>query len=102
MAKEQGITVKKDQDFSEWYTQVIEKAELADIRFGVQGFLVHRPYGFQIIRKIYEYLEKEIEDDNHVPFLFPTVVKEENLYLHDIDLRKTSLNEVFAKLTQEK
>ena len=79
MAKEQGITVKKDQDFSEWYTQVIEKAELADIRFGVQGFLVHRPYGFQIIRKIYEYLEKEIEDDNHVPFLFPTVVKEENL-----------------------
>ena len=79
MSKQEGITVKKEQDFSEWYTQVIEKAELADIRFGIQGFLVHRPYGFQIIRRIYEYLEKEIENDNHVPFLFPTVVKEENL-----------------------
>ena len=29
------------------------------------------------------------------------VVKQENLYLHDIDLRKTSLSEVFAQLTKE-
>ena len=25
-----GITVKKNQDFSEWYVQVVQKAELAD------------------------------------------------------------------------
>ena len=54
-----GITAKKDKDFSEWYTQVIQKAELADIRFGIQGFIVHQSWGFRIIRKIYEYLEKE-------------------------------------------
>ena len=36
---ELGITVKKEEDFSEWYSQVIQKAELADIRFGVQGFI---------------------------------------------------------------
>ena len=76
---QEGVTVKKQDNFSEWYSQVIQKAELADIRFGVQGFIVHRPWGFFIIKKIYEYLEKEIEDDNHVAFLFPTVVKEENL-----------------------
>jgi prolyl-tRNA synthetase len=75
----EGLTVKKDRDFSEWYSQVIQKAELADIRFGVQGFVVQRPLGFFIIRKIYEYLEEELEDDGHVAFLFPTVVKEENL-----------------------
>src|SRR3989344_4634493 len=75
-----GISVKKDHDFSEWYTQVVQKAELADIRFGVQGFIVHRPWGFFIIRKIYEYLEKELEDvQGHLPYLFPTVVKQENL-----------------------
>ena len=81
MIKEEkkGITVKKDQDFSEWYTQVVQKAELADIRFGIQGFIVHRPFGFFIIKKIYEYLEKEIENNGHVAFLFPSVVKEENL-----------------------
>jgi len=74
-----GITVKKSEDFSEWYTQVVQKAELADIRFGIQGFIVHQSWGFKIIRKIYEYLEKEIEDDNHEPFLFPISVKEKDL-----------------------
>ncbi|MBU0929586.1 MAG: proline--tRNA ligase [Nanoarchaeota archaeon] len=79
MSKEEGITVKKEQDFSEWYTQVVQKAELADIRFGIQGFIVHRPWGFFIIKKIYEYFEREIEKDGHVAFLFPSVVKEEYL-----------------------
>ena len=74
-----GITVKKQDDFSEWFTQIVQKAELADIRFGIQGFIVHRPYGFRIIRKIYEYLEEEVEKDNHEPFLFPVVVKGDNL-----------------------
>ncbi len=74
-----GITVKKNENFSDWYTELIQKAELADIRFGVQGFIVHKPWGFFIIKKIYEYLEEEIEKNGHVAFLFPTVVKEENL-----------------------
>ncbi len=76
---EQGITVKKSENFSEWYSQVIQKAELADIRFGIQGFVVHRPWGFFILRKIYEYLEKEEEATDHLPFLFPMAVKEESL-----------------------
>ena len=79
MKSELGITVKKDDDFSEWYSQVIQKAELADIRHGIQGFLVHRPWGFFIIRKIYEYLEEEVERKGHLPFLFPVSVKEKNL-----------------------
>jgi len=79
MKSELGITVKKEEDFSEWYSQVIQKSELADIRFGIQGFIVHQPWGFLIIRKIYEYLEKEIEEQGHLPFLFPIAVKEESL-----------------------
>jgi len=31
----QGITVKKDADMSEWYTQVIQKAELLFSCFGL-------------------------------------------------------------------
>ncbi len=79
MAEDEGITVKKDENFSEWYTQVINKAELADIRFGVQGFIVHRPWSFFILRKIYEYLEKEVEEQGHLPYQFPRVVKEADL-----------------------
>ena len=76
--KNLGITVKKE-DFSEWYSQVIQKADLADIRFGIQGFIVHKPWGFFIIKKIYEYLEEEVEKQGHQQFLFPIAVKEEHL-----------------------
>lgn len=77
--KELGITVKKQENFSEWYSQIVQKADLADIRLGVQGFIVHKPWGFFIIKKIYEYLEEEIEKQGHSAFLFPVAVKEENL-----------------------
>ncbi len=77
---DEGITVTKKENFSEWYTQIVNKAELADIRFGIQGFIVHRPWGFFLIKKIYEYLEAAVEAQGHLPFLFPSVVKEENLH----------------------
>ena len=80
MAKEsKGVTVTKEENFSEWFTQVVQKAELADSRYGIQGFIVHQPWGFSIIKKIYEYLEKAIEDDGHVAYLFPMAVKEGDL-----------------------
>jgi prolyl-tRNA synthetase len=47
MSKELGITVKKSQDLSEWYTQLVTKAELADYS-SMKGFMVLRPYGFSI------------------------------------------------------
>lgn len=79
--KQIGITVKKDENFSEWFTQVVspEGAELADVRYGVQGFIVHMPWAMKILRKIYTYLEDEFEEVGHEPFLFPTVIKKENL-----------------------
>ena len=79
MAEEQGITVKKNENFSEWFSQVVQKANLADIRFGVQGFVVYPTWGFKIIRRIYEYLEEELEKDDHEPVWFPTIVKKSDL-----------------------
>jgi len=81
MEKELGISVKKNEDFSEWFTQVVSErgAKLADVRYGVQGFIVHRPWSFRILRKIYELFEDEVEKDGHEPYLFPTVIKKENL-----------------------
>ena len=37
-ADNKGITVKKGEDFSEWYTQVVQKVELVDYA-PVQGFM---------------------------------------------------------------
>jgi prolyl-tRNA synthetase len=76
MAEQEGITVKKSDDFSEWYTQVIQKAELADIRYNVKGFLVHRPWSVRTMKIMYNLLEKELEKTGHEPVWFPSVIPE--------------------------
>ena len=73
-----GITVKKKENFSEWFTQVVTKAGLADQRYNVQGFIVHMPWAMRIIREIYRLFEQELERTGHEPVLFPLVIPEEN------------------------
>lgn len=75
----QGITVKKDENFSEWYTQIIEKAELVDIRGIPKGFMVIRPWGAEIIENMYKSYEKELHKKGHKPTFMPTVIPEANL-----------------------
>ncbi len=74
--KEIGVTVKKEENFPEWFSQVVFKANLADNRYGLQGFIVHREWGMRILRKIYELLEREVERDGHEPVLFPIAIPE--------------------------
>ncbi|MBI5797892.1 proline--tRNA ligase [Candidatus Woesearchaeota archaeon] len=78
MAEEQGITAKKEQNFSEWYTQVIQKAELADIRYNVKGFIVFQPWSVLSMEKMYKHLEKVLQKKGHNPYWFPTVIPERN------------------------
>ena len=47
MSKEVGITVSKNDNFSEWYTQVVIKTELVDYA-PVKGLIVLRPDGYSI------------------------------------------------------
>jgi len=74
----QGLTVKKDENFSEWYSQVIDKAEITDIRNNVKGFIVIRPWGAMIIENMYKLYEEEMQKTGHKPTFFPTVIPEKN------------------------
>ena len=53
-----GITEKKDENFSEWYTQTVLKAELIDYS-QVKGFIILREYGFSIWENIQSILDKK-------------------------------------------
>jgi prolyl-tRNA synthetase len=79
MAEQEGIIVKKSENFSEWYTQVVQKAELADIRYNVKGFLVHQPWSVKTMKIINDFLEEELEKNGHEPVWFPSVIPESNL-----------------------
>ncbi len=74
-SKELGITTKKGDDLSEWYTQVVTKAQMADYS-SAKGFMVLMPYGFAIWERIKEYFDKKIKDIGHKNAYFPLLIPE--------------------------
>jgi len=77
MAKKdiKGITVKKDEDFSEWYTQVIKKADLADYT-AVSGCIVYKPASYAIWEKIVKVTDKKFKQIGIQNAYFPLFIPE--------------------------
>jgi len=76
-----GITVSKEEDFSAWYTELINKAELADIRYNIKGFVVYREWATLTIRKMYKKTEDLLEKKGHLPLTMPSLIPESNLLI---------------------
>jgi len=74
-SKELGITVRKGENLSEWYTQVVTKAQLTDYS-SAKGFMVLMPYGFSIWEKIKEDFDKKIKAIGHKNAYFPLLIPE--------------------------
>ncbi len=72
-----GISHSKSE-FSEWFSEVIAKAELSDLRYNVKGFVVFRPWSVLAMEEMYRLLEKELRRKGHLPVWFPAVIPEEN------------------------
>jgi len=75
LSKEIGITTKKADDLSEWYTQVVTKAEMADYA-PVKGFIILRPYGYSIWDRIKEHLDRRLKETGHSNAYFPLLIPE--------------------------
>ncbi len=69
-----AIAVKKGADFSDWFTEIVTKAELADIRYGVKGFVCYMPWAVMSIKKMYAKYETLLEKNGHFPLIMPTVI----------------------------
>jgi len=75
------FNIDKEQNFSKWFTEIVNVAELADIRYDVKGFLVFRPWSVLAMEKMYYHFEKALQRKGHNPHFFPTVIPEENFEL---------------------
>ena len=73
--KETGITVKKNENFSEWYSQVVLKAGLADYA-PVKGFIVLPPYGYAIWQSIRDILDSKFKETGHQNGFLPVLIPE--------------------------
>jgi len=72
------FNISKEGNFSEWYTEILNKAEVTDMRYGVKGFVVIRPWGARIIDKMYRIYESALRATGHEAAMMPTVIPEGN------------------------
>ncbi|MHC4600726.1 MAG: proline--tRNA ligase [Planctomycetota bacterium] len=72
--KKKGIA-KRSEDFSRWYLDVIQNAELADYS-PVRGCMVIRPHGYGIWEKVQAALDGMIKETGHKNAYFPLFIPE--------------------------
>ena len=63
----------REQNFSEWYNQLVLKAELADYA-PVRGCMVVRPYGWTLWENMSGALDRRFKDTGHVNAAFPMLI----------------------------
>ena len=61
------------QDFNQWYTDIIQEAQLADYS-PVKGTMVIRPYGYALWENIQSYLDKRFKETGHENAYFPLFI----------------------------
>ena len=63
----------RSEDYSKWYTEVVQRAELADYA-PVRGCMVIRPYGYALWENIKEGLDRRFKETGHVNAYFPLFI----------------------------
>jgi prolyl-tRNA synthetase len=69
--------MKKADDFSEWYNEIVEKANLTDKRYPIKGMNVWTPYGWKIMQAIDGHIRQEFDGTNHQEVYFPLLIPED-------------------------
>ena len=64
-----------EDDFAQWYTDIVKKAELADYT-AVKGFVSIRPYGYAIWENIQKYADKKFKEHGVENLSMPLLIPE--------------------------
>jgi prolyl-tRNA synthetase len=70
-----GMTTKKNENFSEWYTEVVLKSRLADYA-PIKGCMIFREDSYAIWEKIQEVFNRKIKESGHRNVYFPLFIPE--------------------------
>lgn len=67
---------KKNEDFNEWYNEIVELADLCDKRYPIKGMNIWRPYGWKLMNNVDGLIRNEMEKTNHQEVYFPLLIPE--------------------------
>ncbi len=73
MAKELKEITKRSENYSQWYNDLVVKADLAE-QSAVRGCMVIKPYGYAIWEKMQQQLDKMFKETGHVNAYFPLLI----------------------------
>ncbi|MBN1762337.1 MAG: proline--tRNA ligase [Methanomicrobia archaeon] len=77
--KEEAQTViQKEGNFSEWYGEILKRAEILDIRYPVKGVYVWYPYGYKLRNLVYSIL-RSLLNEEHDEVKFPLLIPKDEL-----------------------
>lgn len=77
-AKQLGIENDKEKQFSEWYSEIIVKAEMIDY-YDISGCYILRPWSYLIWEQIKDFFDHEIKSVGVQNCYFPLFVSEDAL-----------------------
>ncbi len=75
-AESLGVTVGKEEDFSQWYTEVVRKGEFIDQRTPVRGCDVFMPWGYAVWENIMQFADRLFKERGVRNAYFPTLIPE--------------------------
>lgn len=73
MAVELKDLTKRSENYSQWYNELVVKADLAE-QSAVRGCMVIKPYGYAIWEKIQRQLDDMFKETGHVNAYFPLLI----------------------------
>ncbi len=73
MAKELKNLTKRSENYSQWYNELVVKADLAE-QSAVRGCMVIKPYGYAIWEKMQRQLDDMFKETGHVNAYFPLLI----------------------------
>lgn len=73
MAKELKELTSRSESYSQWYQDLVIKADLAE-NSAVRGCMVIKPYGYAIWEKMQRYLDDMFKETGHVNAYFPLFI----------------------------
>lgn len=73
MSKGNKGIASREEDYSQWYNDIVKKAGLAE-HSAVRGCMVIKPYGYAIWEKMKETLDKRFKATGHVNAAFPLFI----------------------------
>jgi prolyl-tRNA synthetase len=72
-----ALTVKRSDDFAQWYQEVVSAADMAE-ESGVRGCMVIKPWGYGIWERIQRLLDSRIKATGHDNAYFPLLIPLKN------------------------